>query len=658
MFCSARSACVPLVLLILLAFSPSLTLAGGRDQPPPLPGWIHSPRLTDDTPQQHGIILEGSDVVRSSPVIAEIDGNTANGKEVAVGGSDGRLYVYKSNGQRLWSVNVLPYSCTTNPGDFKLNSGPAVGQIFGNGISYIVVGYGTITPSDCDGGVVAYRGTDGALAWRFSLRNWAQKQGYSENLYGVLSSPALADSDGDGRMEIGFGGFDRNVYLLNADGTVRWYYHAADTSWSSPAFVNLDTDPQLELVIGTDISGTTHNGGFVYGFKTKPRTPPRIEYGAPGGYLWRTFFDQSIYSSPVIGDVLASNPGPEIVIGSSCAKTGAKASLGERPGRWIKILRLRDGAVLQTLTTNACLSSSVALGDLDDDGTLEIVATVNSPVYPVQKCSDNKSNITAWKATNPHPVWSTIPADPNQGCNDRWGADIQSPVIADVDGNGSLEVLAANFWSVHVLNGRDGTPLTCQNGKMCGSQKSLYAWKTLKSTPAVGDINGDGVLDVVIGGGHIWNDTHGMLYAWTSLAGNIGPSSLGKQAAYNMPWSIYRGNAQHTGVLSRLKPSSSEISTLLAVEKTQLYRIVFSGTADSATNWTLSRDDPHNLLRLNRTSGTSGAPLDVTIVAPAKAGVYKASIKIDVAGTQVFTIPVTVYTASQVYAVALPLTRR
>src|SRR5262245_61977892 len=182
--CRIKHLSLALLILVLLLSVP-LVQAAYNNSPPAVPGWTHSDYHGDDTGV--GVPLSGAPVIRSSPVIADIDGNTGNGQEVAVGGSDGLLYVYRSNGTKLWSLNVMPAACNVSAGDYVLNTAPAVGKIFGTATPYVVVTYGTILPSNCDGGVVVYNGATGALQWRFSLRAWQARQGYpAEGLSAVV----------------------------------------------------------------------------------------------------------------------------------------------------------------------------------------------------------------------------------------------------------------------------------------------------------------------------------------------------------------------------------------------------------------------------------------------------------------------------------------
>ena len=604
-------------------------------QPPPLPGWTHTATWSPQTAQKHGLAVSGSVFLRGSPTIAEIDGDTSNGKEVAIIGDDARLYVLNARGTLIWSADLPTGQCAPVAGDARGNSAPAVGAIYGDGVPYVVASFGTIQPSSCDGGVTAYRGSSGARAWVFSLRNWQAQQGYpAEGLYGVVSSPGLADTDGDGDMEIGFGGLDRNVYLLNADGSARWYYHAADTIWSSPAFANVAGSEELEMVIGTDMSDNgaigAQSGGYLYAFDTAARPSPRVEFCMPAFphtcvnsvFLWRMHFEQTIFSSPVVADVLSSNPGEEIVIGNGCYFPIGDSN---KTGRWIKILRASDGAVLRTLSTPACIQSSVAVGDIDDDGALEIAATVSGASAIG---GPGRSQLMVYEPESGGLKWSVSPGDPNDGKNDAYGGDLMSPFIADMDGNGSLEVLVANSWSVHIYNGRTGAALSCQ-GPPCGALTSLFTLRPIKSTPAVGDINNDGVLDVVIGSGHFQSTPNGVMYAWTNFAGLL-KSPVGQQSAYAAPWPMFRGDASHSGHLLQpdWKVTPEALSALLVSGERSQESLRVEGVPGAPLgDWRVSESsDPNNIVVLNTTSGGGSQTLGLILNAPATPGTYAAEI--------------------------------
>lgn len=483
-------------------------------------------------PGYENAALGGAGPGYSSPAIADIDGNAANGKEVTVGLADGRVVATKADGSTLWSVTLPSASCS---GGTKIFSSPAVGNLFGNGVPYVVIGYGNLESRACDGGVVAIRGSDGQLAWKFSIKDFAKKNKFFAFRNTVFSTPALADTDHDGKLEIGFGGFDRSVYLLNANGSVRWYYQAADTVWSSPAFADVDGDGRLEMIIGTDISQNlklkpaTPNGGFVYALKTKSRKGKMIRFQDPTAFVWRATFDQVIYSSPVVAELIPENPGQEVVVGSGCF---FPQNSNNKNGKWFKVLSLKTGALLRTLPISACSPSSAAVDDLDGDGLNEVVVTASGSA---SIGGDGSAKVIAFNPRSSEQIWSVVP-EPG-GNNDSLGGHFNSPIIADLDGNGTSEVIANNSRGVVIIDGQSGSVLSCQN-RSCHNEVELLTNDILRNTPAVDDLNGDGELDLVVaskgsGGAKI--------FAWTDFNGLLGSAT--KTSNPRMGWPMARGDA-------------------------------------------------------------------------------------------------------------------
>ncbi len=195
-------------------------------------------------------MLGGGRIKYSSPVLADIDGNPGNGKEAVFIGGDYLIHAVSSGGKELWRYRIPDPACASRR---STRSSPAVGNLFGDGVPYVVAGYGGI-PGKCDGGVIALRGRDGKIAWKFSVKKFNRRHPIRAVSFAVTSTPALADVNHDGQLEIAFGSLERNIFLLNANGKLRWYYNAADSVYSSAAFANVDEDPDLELIIGTAIT--------------------------------------------------------------------------------------------------------------------------------------------------------------------------------------------------------------------------------------------------------------------------------------------------------------------------------------------------------------------------------------------------------------------
>jgi outer membrane protein assembly factor BamB len=139
--------------------------------------------------------------------------------------------------------------------------------------------------------------------------------------------------------------------------------------------------------------------------------------GEDGSYLWSYSTGNSISSSPCLGD-LDNNGTLEVVVGSDDNNVYALNGV--------------DGTYLWSYTTGNRISSSPCLGDIDNDGTLEVVfGSEDNNVYAL--------NGEDWSYLWSYSVGNSISS---------------SPGLGDVDEDGFLEVvIGSNDYNVYTLNG-------------------------------------------------------------------------------------------------------------------------------------------------------------------------------------------------------------
>jgi outer membrane protein assembly factor BamB len=137
----------------------------------------------------------------------------------------------------------------------------------------------------------------------------------------------------------------------------------------------------------------------------------------------------------------------------------------------IYVLNAEDGSLLWSYDTGGCNDASPVIADVDLDSHLEVVIPASSPsmVY----CFNGMTGAVEWSRSTG-----------SSNCIDS------PPAVADVDNDDRPEVVLGTFYgNVFCLNGEDGSILW---------QRNLGSNSYIQSDPAVLDVNDDGQLDVVV----------------------------------------------------------------------------------------------------------------------------------------------------------------
>jgi hypothetical protein len=340
------------------------------------------------------------------------------------------------------------------------------------------------------------------------------------------SSPSLADLDNDGASEIIVGTADGRVFAFEGDGSILPGWPVAtdllpgldpdnpNNHLRAPAYregevesdvrssivggvavgdINGDGAPE---VIAADLEGKVYawgvSGGLLGGFPVS--TNP--EFSRPEDRNENNVVDTGIFAAPALGD-LDGDGVLDIVVAAMDQHVYAWKGDGIAVDGWPVLAR----DLSQLCPKGARIVSAPALGDLDGDGSLEVVVGTNE-IYEWSGRAYAFSSDGAVARGWPVRVPSLIPGGPN--ILPLVGQGVPSaPALADVNGDGTLEVGIAAVGGGGLLlkaNGRRFVKLKSRAGDFGGGSEAKDGPAIFAMTSgSFGDLDGDGVLEFTAG---------------------------------------------------------------------------------------------------------------------------------------------------------------
>ncbi len=394
----------------------------------------------------------------------------------------------------------------------------AVGDLFGDGRKAIVV-------ASREGKVYAFSARGERLGgFPVSIRaELARPVSPTQGIEsGILSTPVLADLDGRRGLEIVVSSLDGHVYAWRNDGTPvggfpvplvspeRGFAQRAKIL-STPAVGDVDGDGRPEIVVGSN--GLREGGSGAWAIRADGRRHPGGAF-LPG---WDPYEVSGIRPGllPTLGTGVQMSPALVDVDGDRdleavlYAVSGDSILLVDHPRggrpRIVATYSMSPGPASEFASTSFLASTgSPLVADTDGDGAPELYASLlpmrmvtlrSKPGVPL----DVPTVVGGWVLRASPEGASRVPMIPTYPRRMEDLTILARPLAADVDGDGNQEVLmGSGGYLLHAFR--------LGGGEADGFPKFTGGW--IFSAPAVGDLDGDGRMDLVT------VTREGYLFAW------------------------------------------------------------------------------------------------------------------------------------------------
>ncbi len=311
----------------------------------------------------------GAGAIHSSPTLADLTGDGV--LDIVVGTTNGDVVAIESNGTEIFRQRT----CVTPGKPCDVNGSVAVGDIDNDGRPEIVVGGG--------GHHLHVFETDGSYATGFPVETFGT----------TLASPSLADIDDDGypeiivAVDINFGGF-LPVGCQTFGASVRAYEHTGAAKWhhcvpgeiitASPAVADIDNDGKLEVAIGS---------GMYFNSLGEPKRPSQLVrvLDATNGRLqpgWPVDTGAITIVTPAVGNI---DDDPELELVVTTDDGWIKAYEHDGSAKWSQC-GLFEGNPGEPnpftcpYTPFNALGSPASIADVDNDGEQEVVVFMHTDV--------------------------------------------------------------------------------------------------------------------------------------------------------------------------------------------------------------------------------------------------------------------------------------